>query len=210
MYCKKCGKEIPDDSIYCNHCGTRQIPKKIIVEFNKPAMPSINEDSIRSGIFRFFEFLRRCIVSLKPVVLHLLLIGLVCGATYVVVYYSYYCLNLPPQANSSEIAFYDENGIVGFGDNNPSGTWTWQVLDCYRNPSEILPDCKWDLDDDMIEEKGWWFQEDFIDVNQFRKAYLKHKAEDLASLFSIIGFCLCLLYYFVKLVIKFRKWLYKI
>ena len=24
MYCKKCGKEIPDDSIYCNHCGTRQ------------------------------------------------------------------------------------------------------------------------------------------------------------------------------------------
>lgn len=21
MYCKKCGKEIPDDSIYCNHCG---------------------------------------------------------------------------------------------------------------------------------------------------------------------------------------------
>ncbi len=23
MYCRKCGKEIPDDSIYCPHCGER-------------------------------------------------------------------------------------------------------------------------------------------------------------------------------------------
>lgn len=210
MYCKKCGKEIPDDSIYCNHCGTRQIPKKIIVEFNKPTMPSINEDSIRSGIFRLFGFLRRCIVSLKPVVLHLLLIGLVCGATYVVVYYSYYRLNLPPQANLSEIALYSENRRVNILDDNPPGTWTWQGTDNYRNPSEILPDCKWDLDDDMIDDKCRWFQEDFIDVNQFRKEFLKHKAADNASFISLIGFCLCLLYYFIRLVIKFRKWLYKI
>ena len=31
MYCKKCGKEIPEDSSYCNHCGTKQ--KEI--SFNK-------------------------------------------------------------------------------------------------------------------------------------------------------------------------------
>jgi uncharacterized membrane protein YvbJ len=24
MYCKKCGKKIDDDSIYCTHCGTKQ------------------------------------------------------------------------------------------------------------------------------------------------------------------------------------------
>lgn len=25
MYCKKCGKEISDDSFYCSHCGTSQL-----------------------------------------------------------------------------------------------------------------------------------------------------------------------------------------
>lgn len=24
MYCKKCGKKIDDDSIYCTYCGTKQ------------------------------------------------------------------------------------------------------------------------------------------------------------------------------------------
>ena len=24
MYCKKCGKEIPDDSKFCQHCGSSQ------------------------------------------------------------------------------------------------------------------------------------------------------------------------------------------
>lgn len=40
MYCKECGKEIANDSKFCNHCGTRQDssinekkePKKIILE----------------------------------------------------------------------------------------------------------------------------------------------------------------------------------
>ena len=25
MYCRKCGKEIPNDSVYCSYCGTKQI-----------------------------------------------------------------------------------------------------------------------------------------------------------------------------------------
>jgi hypothetical protein len=25
MFCKSCGKEIPDNSVFCNYCGTRQI-----------------------------------------------------------------------------------------------------------------------------------------------------------------------------------------
>ena len=28
MYCSKCGKEITDGSVYCNHCGTSQIKIK--------------------------------------------------------------------------------------------------------------------------------------------------------------------------------------
>lgn len=52
MYCKKCGKEIPNDSTYCNHCGTRQIPQKVTVEFNKP---NISEDDVRKGILSIFS-----------------------------------------------------------------------------------------------------------------------------------------------------------
>jgi uncharacterized membrane protein YvbJ len=66
MYCKKCGKEIPDDSIYCNHCGTRQIPQKVTVEFNKP---NISEDDVRKGIFSFISFLKKAIKWLWNVLL---------------------------------------------------------------------------------------------------------------------------------------------
>ncbi|MCO5239714.1 MAG: zinc ribbon domain-containing protein [Chitinophagaceae bacterium] len=35
MYCKKCGKEIDDDSIYCTHCGTKQSNRIEKVTFEK-------------------------------------------------------------------------------------------------------------------------------------------------------------------------------
>lgn len=31
MYCKECGKEIPNDSKYCNHCGIKQTDSKKVV-----------------------------------------------------------------------------------------------------------------------------------------------------------------------------------
>ena len=34
MYCKKCGNEIEDDSVYCNFCGAK-IDKKNIESKNK-------------------------------------------------------------------------------------------------------------------------------------------------------------------------------
>lgn len=38
MYCKKCGKLIPDDSDFCNHCGASQ--KEVISTEEKPQSES--------------------------------------------------------------------------------------------------------------------------------------------------------------------------
>ena len=210
MYCKKCGKEVPDDSIYCNHCGTRQTPKKIVVEFNNPSIPSISEDSIRSGIFRFGRCLKKWIVSLKPLAIRLLLIGLITGAAYGIAYYSYYLFNLPQEANLSEIVLYREKGISS--EENYfycSGQKISYTSHKYENPSTILHNCKWDLDDDMINFTGRSFNGDSTDINETRKEYLNYRSGEFAYNISLIAFGICLLHFFIRLFVSFRKWLYK-
>lgn len=49
MYCKKCGKLIADDSVYCNYCGAKQTPNNAI------KMPTLSEDGVRKGILFFCE-----------------------------------------------------------------------------------------------------------------------------------------------------------
>lgn len=211
MFCKKCGKEIPDDSIYCNHCGTRQTPKKIVVEFNKPSLASIDGDNIRNGIFRQGRFLRKSINSLKPLALSLLIIVLVTGAIYGITYYSYYYLNLPPKANLAEIELYREKGIIAFAFTDKEGHWSNNhSIYRYRNPSEILLDCKWDLDDDMIDSSStYWFDGNSTNINDSRIDYLKYRSGTFASYISLTALVICFLYYLKRLFVPFRKWLYK-
>ena len=211
MYCKKCGKEIPNDSTYCNHCGTRQTPKKIVVEFNEPSLPSINGDSIRNGIFSIGRCLKKWIISLKPLAISLLLVSLIIGAAYGIAYYSYYLFNQPPEANLSEIVLYREKGISSYEDDfYLNGEKFPHTSYKYENPSTILPNCKWDLDDDMMDAsftRG--FKQEATNINDSRKSYLKYRSNDFASSISLIAFCICLLYYFIRLCFRFRKWLYK-
>ena len=206
MYCKKCGKEIPNDSIYCNHCGTRQTPKKIVVEFNEPSLPSFNGDSIRNGIFRFGRCLKKMIFSLKPLAISLLLISLFTGVSYGIAFLSYYLLKLPPKANESEIVLYKEKGIST--KYLPAGGRLIKpvTLYNYENPSKVLPNCKWDLDDHLT---SYWFNEYSTNINNTRKKYLVYRSQDFAYSISLIAFCICLLYYFIRLCFRFRKWLYK-
>lgn len=209
MYCKKCGKEIPDDSIYCNHCGTRQTPKKIVVEFTEPSLPSVNEDSVRSGIFSIGKCLKRCMISLKPLSISLLVIGLITVATYGIAYYSYYLINIPPKASISEINLYREKGITSVY-HPAQGKWIEYNTYKYDNPSKILPECKWDMDDDMMDASFTsWFNGDSTNINVSRTGYLKYRSGNFASSISLIAFCICLFYYFIRLFVRFRKWLYK-
>ena len=73
----------------------------------------------------------------------------------------------------------------------------------------ILPNCKWDLDDDMMNFTGTRFNGDSTDINETRKDYLKYKSGEFASYISLIAFGICLLYYFIRLFVSFRNWLYK-
>lgn len=52
MYCKKCGKLIADDSVYCNYCGAKQAPN------NVTKMPTLSEDGVRKGILFFINIIK--------------------------------------------------------------------------------------------------------------------------------------------------------
>ena len=209
MYCKKCGKEIPDDSIYCNHCGTRQTPKKILVEFTEPSLPSLNGDSIRNGIFRIGRFLKKLIVSLKPLVIVLLISGIIATAAYYIAYYSYYCYHLPQEASDSEVKLYEEKGVSSREGYYIIAGAKQPVTFCdYKNPSEILPNCKWEFDDELINRTDYrrWFRNN---INETRKSYLEYKSESVAFYYPYIAFGVCMFVYFVVLLLKFRNWFYK-
>lgn len=34
-YCKNCGKELPDDSVFCQYCGSNSVEDKITSEFKE-------------------------------------------------------------------------------------------------------------------------------------------------------------------------------
>ena len=210
MFCKKCGNEISDDSVYCNHCGTRQTPKKIVVEFNEPSLPSINQTTIRNGIFCIGRFLNKLFVSLKPLAIVLLISGIIATTAYYIAYYSYYYYHLPQEASDSEVELYQEKGI-----SSREGYFLYGgikkipvTFHDFKNPSEILPNCKWEFDDELInrtDHRRWFCN----NINETRKSYLEYKSESVASDYPYIAFGLCMLVYFVVLLLKFRKWLYK-
>ena len=211
MYCKKCGKEIPNESSYCNYCGTRQAPKKVVIEFKKPQI-IINEDKVRNGILGLGSFLKRFAIALKPLVYHLVLILLITGGSYAIAFVSFYLFKLPPKVDHEGIVLYRSEGVVPVY--HPAGKWfnnlpreEYYSYD-YKNPSLILPNYRWKYDSDLIEHSRF-FDEEATDINKTRKEYLVDKSLDFAYPVSVIVFGICVLFYIVRLFMKFRRWLYK-
>lgn len=55
MYCKNCGKEIPDNSVYCTYCGTL-VGESAIKGDVKPEEKITFKDAIKALFTRFFVF----------------------------------------------------------------------------------------------------------------------------------------------------------
>ncbi len=82
MYCKKCGKLIADDSVYCNYCGAKQTPNNAI------KMPTLSEDGVRKGILFFVNIIKRIIAFIWKYFLKLFLVFFVIwGITWLTIYY---------------------------------------------------------------------------------------------------------------------------
>ena len=111
MYCKNCGKEITDDSVFCKYCGTRQIPQKIILEFNKPSF-RLTGDFFRNLVFGFGRLLKKVCICLFPLVLRLAIWGVVAAVVWNGVYYGFQYTEKPPVESSTSISNFNKYGVT--------------------------------------------------------------------------------------------------
>lgn len=111
MYCRKCGKEIADDSTYCKYCGTRQVPQKVTLEFNKPSF-NLNADFFRSLIFGFGRFVKKVCICLFPLALRLIIWGIVAAVVWHGVYHGFQWANKPPVESAESMQNFKKHGVV--------------------------------------------------------------------------------------------------
>lgn len=204
MYCKKCGKQIPDDSEYCNHCGTRQYPKKLDINIHAHT-PQFNQDTIRYFILRICRFIKSSVFLLWPLLKRILLLIILCCVVVGFATGAYYLVNKPAAVSPQQVEYF-KNKCVGDSIQAAVGRWPEHKIYYLKdNPYRYINEWKYDCFDNS------WALEQYCTygINEHRKNILISRSWVFCDKVGGIFLVLSLLYLSIYLIISFKKWLLK-
>lgn len=204
MYCKSCGKEIPDNSIYCSFCGTKQISQNKYIKWNP--------DRIRNIIFSAITIIRKVWTFCRPFLIKAFIIFIICwgfGNTPLS-WYHFFIEDIPEESDADFQAF-KKNCISVTKEYWKNGEIEYYQYHLIGNPYDYLH--RWEYDDKVFENL-YWIEDSHITTK--REEVLEDIEYDRKlNIEAILGWILgiyLIIYITKKLVIwtlVFKRWLYK-
>ena len=190
MYCSKCGKQIPDGSTFCSHCGHKIIS-------NNPG------DNLRKGIFSVGR-------ALKGFAIRLAVCAVICiGSPFIFTKFSKSLIENPPVVSKENVEIFKDSCM--------DRTLEYRTLyaEKYKyNYIKSMPESvvgRWKYDDEMQERFRTMNTYDTFDgdINDMRRYYFGLKDVDNTYNFFYILIALSGIYLFFYIGNNFYKWLYK-
>lgn len=210
MYCKKCGKEIPDNSIYCNFCGTRQVSQNNIIKYIK-----LDSNGIRNVLFSVYINTKKIWAFCLPFLIRIVLLILICWINNHIPlsWYQFSTENVPKESYAN-LQTFRKNCIsvtevyLNYGGGSKIKSYDYKLID---NPYKYLH--KWEYDEEVFNMLYWV---DDMDVTTKREDVLENverkRKQNIETVLGCILGIYIIVYITKKFVIwtlSFRHWLYQ-